>query len=112
MIFITITLFQNIYGEGAKLLFTDTDSLCYEIKTEDAFQDMIDDKHMFDFSDFPETHKCHNKENKKVPGKFKLETMDKVAVEFVGLRSKLYSLLLDNDKEMKTCKGVKKCVRS
>ena len=50
--------------------------------------------------------------NKKVLGKMKLETSDKVVVEFVGLRSKLHSLLLDNGDEKKTCKGIKECVKN
>jgi hypothetical protein len=45
------------YGNKAKLLFTDTDSLTYEIITDDIFQDMIDHKEKFDMSDFPVVHK-------------------------------------------------------
>ena len=37
----------------AKLLFTDTDSLVYEIKTEDVYEDFYQDKNLFDFSDYP-----------------------------------------------------------
>ena len=37
----------------AKLLFTDTDSLVYEIKTEDAYKDFYEDNNLFDFSDYP-----------------------------------------------------------
>jgi hypothetical protein len=99
------------YGDKAKLLFTDTDSLCYEIEANDCYQDMKDDSHMFDLSEFPKDHFCHSDTNKKVVGKFKLETQDKVAVEFVGLRSKLYSLLLDDGKDKKVCKGIKTCVK-
>ncbi|PFX27766.1 hypothetical protein AWC38_SpisGene7512 [Stylophora pistillata] len=37
------------YGERAKLLFTDADSLCYEIETDDFFKDIASDvKTMFD----------------------------------------------------------------
>ena len=36
----------------AKLLFTDTDSLVYEIKTEDVSEDFYQGKNMFDFSDY------------------------------------------------------------
>ena len=38
----------------AKLLFTDTDSLVYEIKTEDVYEDFYLDKDLLDFSDFSE----------------------------------------------------------
>ena len=31
-----------------RLLFTDTDSLMYEIKTEDVYEDFSNDKEMFD----------------------------------------------------------------
>ena len=41
------------YGSDATLLFTDTDSLCYHIKTEDVYQDMFERKEEFDFSDYP-----------------------------------------------------------
>ena len=37
----------------AKLLFTDTDSLVYEIKTENVHEDFYQDKNLFDFSDYP-----------------------------------------------------------
>ena len=37
----------------AKLLFTDTDSLVYEIKTNDVYEDLYGDKDSFDFSDYP-----------------------------------------------------------
>ena len=37
----------------AKLFFTDTDSLVYEIKTKDDYEDFYQDKNLFDFSDYP-----------------------------------------------------------
>ena len=37
----------------AKLLFTDTDSLVYEVKTEDVYEEFYEDKVLFDFSDYP-----------------------------------------------------------
>ena len=36
----------------AKLLFTDTGSLVYEIKTKDVYEDFYLDKDLFDFSDY------------------------------------------------------------
>ena len=38
------------YGDRAKLLFTDMDSLTYEIETEDVYQDFWSDEDKFDFS--------------------------------------------------------------
>ena len=39
------------YDSSAQLLFTDTDSLCYEIHTDNVYQDMYDNKEYFDLSD-------------------------------------------------------------
>ena len=41
---------KNKYDNKSKLLFEDTDSLMYEIKTEDVYEDYSSDKEMFDFS--------------------------------------------------------------
>ena len=55
----------------AKLLFTDTDSLVYEIKTEDVYEDFYQDKNLFDFSDYLLDSKFFDPANKKVIGKMK-----------------------------------------
>ena len=34
-------------------MFTDTDSLCYEIKSDDVYKDLFQDKELFDNSDYP-----------------------------------------------------------
>ena len=78
------------YDQNARLLFSDTDSLCYEIKTNDVYQDFYEDKHLFDLSDL--NNKFHDDENKKVLGKMKIEYPNDVITEFIGLRSKMYSL--------------------
>ena len=101
--------FKERYGSNAKLLFTDTDSLCYHIKTEDIYQDMFERKEEFDFSDYPKESKFHDPTNKKVIGKFKDETASVPIVEFVGLRSKMYSFKTE-EYESKRAKGVKKNV--
>ena len=41
---------ENKYDKKSKVLFTDTDSLMYEIKTEAVYEDFSSDKEMFDFS--------------------------------------------------------------
>ena len=97
------------YKENAKLLFTDTDSLTYHIKTDDIYKDMKEDITLFDQSDYKlDGYRSQDNSNKKVIGKFKDETEGIPIKEFVGLRSKMYSILLDNGKEKKTGKGIKK----
>ena len=60
---------KSKYGDKAKLLFTDTDSLTYEIETKDVYTDFWSDKEKFDNSDYPE-NSHFDKVNKKVIGKF------------------------------------------
>ena len=101
------------YGNKAKLLFTDTDSFLYEIQTEDFYKDISGDvKDRFDTSDYPEGHPSGIPTgiNKKVLGMFKDEEAGKIIKEFVGLRAKLYSYKMDEGKENKRCKGIKKAV--
>ena len=107
---------KNKYSDRAKLLMTDTDSLIYEIKTDDFYNDIAEDvESKFDTSEFNKDHPAINNfgfkvgVNKKVIGMFKDETGGKQIEEFVGLRSKLYSYKL-HEKEHKRCKGVKKSV--
>ena len=40
------------YGGQAKLLFTDTDSLCYDVKTDDLYHDFLQDLDCFDSSEY------------------------------------------------------------
>ena len=61
------------YGNRAKLLFTDTDSLTYKIEAEDVYNDFWNVKDMFDNSDYPEKLPYHCNANKKVIGEFKDE---------------------------------------
>ena len=101
------------YGDNAKLLFTDTDSLMYEIKTEDFYKDISGDvKDRFDTSDYPPNHPSGIPigVNKKVLGMFKDEVAGRCIEEFVGLRAKLYSYKMFEGEESKKCKGIKKLV--
>ena len=101
---------KDKYGDKARLLFTDTDSLTYEIEADDVYQDFWNDKDKFDNSDYPESSPYFNKTNKKVIGKFKDEAAGVPICEFIGLRSKMYSYIKDNNKGGKTAKGIKKNV--
>jgi hypothetical protein len=109
------------YGDHAALCFTDTDSLCYDISTEDVYDDMQKDQQYFDFSDYPNTHFLHSNVNKKVLGKMKDECQGHVMREFVGLKPKMYSFtfekkVIEEDKqvylreEQKRAKGVSRTV--
>ena len=81
------------YGDRAKLLFTDTDSLTYEIETEDVYKDFWNDKDMFDNSNYPENSPYYCNANEKVISKFKDEACGVPTVEFIGLKSKMYSYI-------------------
>ena len=98
------------YGaERATLLFTDTDSLCYKIQTENLYEDMHQDRHFYDTSNYPAQHKLFSTVNGKVLGKFKDETASVPPIEFVGLKAKMYSLLVTRSEPAKvTAKGVKR----
>ena len=56
---------KRTYGDKAKLLFTDTDSLCYEIQTENVYKDIWGHKDLFDFSDYPKNSQFYDPTNKK-----------------------------------------------
>ena len=101
---------KSRYSDKARLLFTDPDSLTYEIEADDVYQDFWEDKHLFDNSDYPNSSPFFNDTNKKVIGKFKDEAAGIPIVEFVGLRSKMYSYMKDNEQESRTAKGIKKNV--
>jgi len=88
-------------------LFTDTDSLCYHVENQNPFE-IVKDKDLFDLSNYNKTDELYDTTNKKAIGKFKNESISQIT-EFVGLRSKLYSYLVDKE-EVKKCKGVTKYV--
>ena len=95
------------HDNKSKLLFTDTDSLMYEIKTENVFEGFSSDKKMFNFSNSSTKSKYYNNSNKLVIGKMKDETGAIAIEEFVALKPKMYSFLVDNT-EHKKAKDVNK----
>ena len=101
------------YGEKCDVLYSDTDSLLLCIETDDVYKDMERHIDLYDTSDFPKEHYLHNTKNKKVLGKFKDECNGKLISEYVGLRPKMYSILISECEESETikkAKGVKKYV--
>ena len=101
------------WGDKAKLLFTDTDSLCYEIQTDDVYKDIKNDAdRWYDTSNYDKDHPSglYSGKNKKVIGYYKDECGGKFITKFVGLKAKSYSYETSDGKVEKKCKGVKKYV--
>ena len=102
------------YGlEKLKLCYMDTDSLVYDIKTEDFYEDIADDvEARFNTSGYSKTdfRPVPIGINKKVIGLMKDELGFKIMTEFVAFRPKLYSYKKLDGVEDKKCKGIKKCV--
>lgn len=97
------------YRDQCKILYMDTDSFMYNIQCNDIYEDMKSHISMFDTSDY-DSDNVYNmaRNNKKVPGLMKDENCGKIMREYVGLRAKMYSLKVDNSKDTKKIKGIKK----
>ncbi|KAL4123344.1 hypothetical protein QTP88_015541 [Uroleucon formosanum] len=103
-------IMKNMYGNNIDIVYSDTDSLVYEIRTLNFFDDI---KHKlfsyFDTSNYPKNHYCYSDLRKNQPGKFKDEIKSEILLEFIALRPKLYAYKINN-KEVKKAKGVKNYV--
>ena len=108
MNFITNTL-KKI---DANLLFTDTDSLVYEIETNDVYEDFYENKNWFDLSDYPQDSKFFDRASKKVISKMKDEFQGKIISKLVELKSKMYSLVVVDGEDVKKAKGVNKSIKN
>ena len=96
---------------NAKLLFTDTDSLVYEIKNDNVYDQCFKDKHLYNFSGYSKDSVYYDSLNKKALRKVKDKRDGVKIVESAGLKPKMYSLITDNDKEVNKLKGVNKKLR-
>ena len=93
---------KNEYGNNSKLIFTETDSLMYEIMTEGVHHNFRSNKEIFDFSNYSTKSKDYDDSNKLVIGKMKDETRGVVIEEFVGLKPSMYSFLVDSNGHKKS----------
>ena len=82
----------------------------YETKTKDVYENFRKDKEMFDFSNYLAQSIFYDDSNKLVIGKMKDETTGVAIKEFVGLKPKMYSFLVDKSSEHKKAKCVNKNV--
>ena len=96
-----------LFHDSLKLLFTDTDSLLYHIKTPNLTTHMTEIHDELDTSNYPADHELYTMKNKKVVGKFKDECAGEKLDAFCGLRAKMYCIKKKN-RDSKRAKGVSK----
>ena len=77
---------------SAELLFTETDSLTYEIKSENVYKEFFKWKYLFNFSNYSKDSTFYDDTNEKVIGKMKDEYGGVIIDQFIGLKSKMYSI--------------------
>ena len=103
--------FRKIFGTWYTVhpLYSDTDSFLLKIVAKDKSAPTPNDiyKINFDFSNFPTTHPLYHTKNAKTKGYFKMEYGSKELTEFVGLKSKQYSIFCSCDTTHRA-KGVPK----
>ena len=95
------------YDDKIQLIYTDTDSFVIEVETDDIYKDMYEDRHLYDFSDYPKYHPNYDVVNKKVYGIFKDDLNAKIITEFTADKPKMYSYeYIDNYLDMlKNCES-------
>lgn len=123
-------MMKEKYGNNSTLMYMDTDSLVYEIVTNDVYEDFANDKDfssMFDMSVYPKCFKCYNGDNKGKLGTLKDEFAQNKVIgsdemslitHFTCLRSKCYSLKTEKvdvknlntltESSQNKCKGIPK----
>ena len=104
------TLQPYFEQENLQLHYIDTDGMILSMKTKDIIKDLKNLENIFDFSNLDKKHELFSEKNKKVIGKFKIETPKNIWIdEFVCLRSKAYSFKCKNEDENKNkIKGISK----
>ena len=99
-------------GNKSRLLFTDTDSLCYEFKTNGDFYRKLGaankEADIMDFSNYDKDNPLFSMRHHLLPGKFKDEMGGKIISMFIGARSKMYSIQMSDGSCKKTAKGITK----
>ena len=102
-------ILQPYFGqENIQLPYMDTDSFVLSVNTRDIIEDSKNLEYIFDFSNLDKDHEIFSNKNKKVIGKFKIETPKNNWIdEFVCLRSKMYAFKCDDDSK-RQLKGISK----
>ena len=97
--------------KSAKLFFTYTDNLVYEINGDHVYEQCFKDKDLFDFSRYSKDSVYYDSSDKNLLGKMKDGFNGVKAIEFIGLKSKMYSMISVDNKEVNKAKGVSKKLR-
>ena len=107
---------KNKFGDNIDLVYSDTDSLVYDIRTEDLYADILPDlETWFDTSAYPKDNIFGFPQvNKKVIGKFSDEMKGNILTEWIALRPKMYSYTFEKKQkdgsveviDKRKCKGV------
>ena len=99
------------YQNNAKLCYMDTESFIINIKTKDFYENIANDvDEGFGTSNYESDRPLPTGKNKKVIVLMKDELGGKIMTEFVALRPKTYSYLMNDNIEVKKAKGTKKCI--
>ena len=93
----------------ASLLFTDKDSLTYEIKFEDVYKELFKDKYLFDFSEYQQNF--FHPTNKKITGKMKDKFKGNLINKFIGLKSKMYDIVAEGGEEFSKAKRINTSIK-
>ena len=97
------------YQCNVKPCYIDRDSIIIHIKTEDVYEDIANDtEKRFDTPSYEINRPSQLGKNKKMIGLMKDESGRKVMKQFVGLKPKAYSYLIDDGSSYKNAKGTKK----
>ena len=88
------------------MLFTDTDSLIYKIKSERVYEEFFKHKRFFDLKNYAKDPNYFDPVNEKVIRKIKEVPDKKINDDFVGLKSKMYSIKNCAGEEPHTATGV------
>jgi len=98
------------YNENVSLIYTNTDSLIFQVFCDDFYDDMLKNKHLYDLSEFNKDSKFYDATNNKVIGMFKDECSKAPISEFLAIRAKCYSYKCEDNSNIKKIKGITKSV--
>ena len=104
-------IIKPMYADRARVLYRDTDSLFYEIFTDDLYKDLQQISDELDCSSYPKDHFLYSVKNKKVPLKMSDELHGEIVDEANFLKSKLYSIQKESGVKQ-SAKSVNRAVKS